>query len=66
MKIQGANSRLTQSKDNQSVKEVIDCSCKDEIGIDIVKIMVSDSDHRISVVLASINTKICRTSRYDG
>ena len=38
----------------------MDCSCEVESVIDIVKLMVSDSTHRISVVHASINTKRCR------
>ena len=37
----------------------MDCGCEDESGIDIVKLMVSDSSHRINVVHASINTKRC-------
>ena len=43
----------------------MDCSCEVESGIDIVKLMVSDSAHRISVVHASINTKRCRIGRYE-
>ena len=43
----------------------MDCSCEAESGIDIVKLMVYDSSHRIIVVHASINTKRCRTGRYD-
>ena len=52
---------LAESKDNWSVKEVMDCSCKDESNIDIVMLMESDSPHKINVVHASINTKRCRT-----
>ena len=43
----------------------MDCSYEAESGIDIVKLMLSDFTHRINVVHASINTKICRTGRYD-
>lgn len=38
----------------------MDCNCEAERGIDIVKLMVSDSSHRISALYASINTKRCR------
>ena len=38
----------------------MDCICRAQSGIDIVKIVVSDSTHRINVVHASINTKRCR------
>jgi hypothetical protein len=65
MESQGANSRLTWSKDNLSVKAVMDFSCKDKSGINIFKLMVLDSAHKISVVYASINTKRCRTGRYE-
>ena len=41
----------------------MDCSCEAERGIGIVKLMVSDSAHRINVVHASINTTICRTGQ---
>ena len=44
----------------------MDCSCEAESSIDIVKLMVYDSAHRINVVHASINTKRCITDRYDG
>ena len=44
----------------------MDCSYEAESSIDIVKIMVSNSAHRISVVHAFINTKRCRTGLYDG
>lgn len=37
----------------------MDYSCEDESDIDIAKLMVSDSAHRINVVHASINTKRC-------
>jgi hypothetical protein len=46
------------------VKEVMDFSCEDGSGIDIVKLVVFDFAHRISVVHASINTKRCKTCRY--
>ena len=45
--------------------EVMDLNCEDESGIDIVKLMVSDSSHRISIVHASINTRRCRIGQ-DG
>ena len=38
----------------------MDCSCEAKSSIDVVKIMVSDYAHRISVVHVSINTKRCR------
>ena len=63
--IYGVDIRLTQSKGNWSVKVVMDCIYEAEIGIDIVKLMVSDSTHRISVVHASINRKRCITGQYD-
>ena len=44
----------------------MDFSCEPESGIDIVKIRVSDSSHRINVVHTSINTKRCRTGQYDN
>ena len=56
---------LTQSKDNWSVKVDRDCGCEDEGGSDTVKPIVSDSTHRINVILAFINIKRCRTSWND-
>ena len=53
----GGDSRLTQSKDNQSVKEDMGFSYEVESDIYIFKLMVSDYSHRIKVVHASINTK---------
>jgi hypothetical protein len=41
----------------------MDCRCKAKSSIDIVKIVVFDSAHRIIVVHASINTKRCRPSQ---
>ena len=41
----------------------MDCNCEAKSGIGIVKPMVMDSAHWISVVLASINIKRCRTSQ---
>ena len=41
----------------------MDCSCEAESGIDIIKLLVSDSAHRINVVHAFINTKRCRTGQ---
>ena len=38
----------------------MDCSCEVESGIDIFKLVVYDSSHRINVVHAYINTKRCR------
>lgn len=61
MESQGADSWLTQSKDNLLVKIVMEFSCEAKSGIEIVKLMVFDSTHRISVVHASINIKRCRT-----
>ena len=43
---------------------VMDCNCDMETGIDIVKLMVSDSSHRSSIVHASINTRRCRIGRH--
>jgi hypothetical protein len=43
----------------------MDCSCEAKNGIDIIKLMVSDSTHRVRVVHASINTKRCRIGQYD-
>jgi hypothetical protein len=64
-KSHGAYCHLTQSKDNSSVKASMDCNCKVESGINIGKLVVSDSSYRVNVVHASINTKSCRTSQYD-
>ena len=55
--------RLTQLNNSWSVKAIMDCNREDESGIDIVKPMVTDSAHWISVVHASINIKGCRTSQ---
>ena len=38
----------------------MDCNCEVESGIDIVKPMVTDSNHWINAVLTSINIKGCR------
>ena len=43
----------------------MDFSCEDESGIDVAKLVVSNSTHRINIVHASINTRRCRTCQYD-
>jgi hypothetical protein len=46
-------------------KAIMDCSYEAKTGIDIVNLMVSNSDHKINVVHASITTKSCRTGQYE-